>query len=485
MEGLAEECAHGAELDPRQRFRGAPNRYIQYTQWAVTGRCNRRCRHCYVDGLTGCRELPGEVALGLVDQLVGANVQRMHLTGGEPLLRADFWEPAGALTAQRVAVHQISTNGLLLDDEALQRLRDLEADLVLHLSLDGVGTHDSMRGCSGAEAAAVSAIRRAADAGFRVSVTSCLDSVTRDGMLPAVDLLADAGVRSWHVSVPQEIGCWTTASTGLSLDEQAAACEPILRRWLALCRPLLVTLCGICAGASGEYVPPQEPLHRCSPDELRCGALFNDTAHVKPNGRLIPCPRCIGTPFEAALPSVLDVSLSAAWADEGLRSLLGVTKDQVLAQPGVRRLRRARRVRRRLLGHGLLGHRRRVRPDAVACTLWKSPYRRRLETDAALKDKARALQGSAEDERVAGLDDEALRAVVGGLCSSPGLASGLPPDREFLGRTLQPQTDDERATGAAPGGAAAGASWVAQPACCAAARNVVGCGYAQAHLLRQ
>ncbi len=384
-EGLADECASGAELDPRQRFREAPNRYIQYTQWAVTGRCNLRCRHCYMDGPTGrYGELSNAAALALVDQFVGANVQRIHLTGGEPLFRADFWELAGALTAQRIAVHQISTNGVLLDDEALQRLRDLEADPILHFSLDGVGTHDVMRGCSGAEAAAVSAIRRAVDAGFRVSVTSCLDGVTRYGMLPALELLADAGVRSWHVTAPQAIGCWTTASTGLSLDEQAAVCEPILHRWLTLGRPMLVTLCGIYSGAPGEYVPPQEPLHRCTPDDLHCGALFDDTAYVLPNGRLIPCPRFIGTPFETALPSLLDVSLSEAWADEGLRARLGVTKAQVLAhnpecaacnefcECGAGCWATAYAATGDVFGR-----------DPVACALWKSPYRRRLEGIAA------------------------------------------------------------------------------------------------------
>jgi radical SAM protein with 4Fe4S-binding SPASM domain len=384
-EDLAEECASGAELDPRQRFREAPNRYIQYTQWAVTGRCNLRCRHCYMDAPSGrYGELSSEAALALVDQFVDANVQRLHLTGGEPLLRADFWDLAGALTEHRIAIHQISTNGVLLDDEALQRLRDLEADPILHFSLDGVGTHDAMRGCDGAESAAVAAIRRAADAGFRVSVTSCLDSLTRDGMLPALDLLVDAGARSWHVTAPQAIGCWTTASTGLSLDEQAAVCEPLLHRWLALDRPLLMTLCGLYAGAPGEYVPPQEPLHRCTPDDLHCGALFDDTAYVMPNGQLIPCPRFIGTPFETALPSLLDVSLSEAWANEGLRSLLGVTKSQVLAhnpecaacdefgECGAGCWATAYAATGDVFGR-----------DPVACALWKSPYRRRLEGIAA------------------------------------------------------------------------------------------------------
>ena len=379
-QGLAEECACGAELDPRQRFRAASNRYIQYAQWAITGRCNLRCRHCYMDGPTArYGELSTETLLGFVDQFAEANVQRLHLTGGEPLLHPGFWDLAGALTEQRIAIHQISTNGVLLDDEALRRLRDLEAHPILHFSLDGIGTHDFMRGHAGAEEAALSAIRRAADAGFRVSVTSCLDSVTRDGMLPALEVMADAGVTSWHVTAPYTIGCWTTTSTALSLDEQAAACEPLLRRWLELDRPLLMTLCGMYTAAPGEYVPPQEPLHRCSPDDLHCGALLDDTAYVMPNGQLNPCPRFVGTPFETLMPSLLDVRLSEAWADEGLRSRLGVTKADVLARNpdcadcdefgecGAGCWATAYAATGDVLGR-----------DPEACVLWRSPHRRRF-----------------------------------------------------------------------------------------------------------
>jgi len=85
----------------------------------------------------------------------------------------------------------------------------------------------------------------------------------------------------------------------------------------------------------------------------------------------------------------------------------------------------------------------------------------KLETDAALQEQARALQGSADGERVAGLcglaadagftvtpedlssaaagtaaaelDDESLRAVVGGLCSSPGAGGGPRTEDEFQG----------------------------------------------------
>ena len=79
----------------------------------------------------------------------------------------------------------------------------------------------------------------------------------------------------------------------------------------------------------------------------------------------------------------------------------------------------------------------------------------KLETDADLQAKARALQDSTADERVAGLcalaadagftvtaedlksaaaelDDQSLRAVVGGICESSGFfAPHL--DHEFQG----------------------------------------------------
>jgi len=83
----------------------------------------------------------------------------------------------------------------------------------------------------------------------------------------------------------------------------------------------------------------------------------------------------------------------------------------------------------------------------------------RLETDAALQEQARALQGSTDDARVAGLcalaadagftvtpedlssaaagaaaaelDDESLRAVVGGLCEASGAPAGPRPQRGF------------------------------------------------------
>jgi Fe-coproporphyrin III synthase len=384
-QGMAEECERGTELDARQRLRTAPNRYLRFANWAVTGCCNLRCRHCYMDAPSGrYGELSTEDAFRILDQLERANVPQVHLTGGEPLLRGDIWELIAACAERRLGVHQISTNGLLLDDEALSRLRALDVDPIIHFSFDGVGSHDSMRGLGDVEAATVRAMRSTAEAGFRVAVTSSLDAETAGGMLGTLDLLADLGTHTWHVSAPIEIGCWTGSATTLPLARQADVSEAIVRRWLALDRPFVITLCGMYGGSPDSFEPPVEPLHRCVPEELHCGALLNETVYVMPDGRIIPCPRFIDTPVQDAMPSLLDVGLSEAWEDPVLRDLVSVTKADVLAHNpacaacadfadcGAGCWAMAYAETGDLLGR-----------DRAACELWKSGYRERLYAAAA------------------------------------------------------------------------------------------------------
>jgi radical SAM protein with 4Fe4S-binding SPASM domain len=346
--------------------------------WFVTGRCNQRCRHCYMDAPSArYGELPTADMLRLLDQFEEANVRAVNLTGGEALVRADIWELIAGLTARRIGIHQLSTNGLLLDDAALARLRDLGVDPIVHLSFDGVGTHDSMRGTAELESPALDTIRRTAAAGFRTAVTSSLDAETRDGVLRAFEVLVDAGVHTWHVNTPMPVGRWAGSDTALPLAESAAVCETLLRRWLDAGRPFVVTLDGMFTGwpggegsgagagpgggaeaaageaaageaaageaAAGEAAArdvlgdtvrtpesPGGPARGFTAEGLHCPYLLTGTANVMPDGRLIPCPRFIDTPVQDAMPSLLDVTLAEAWEDEGLHRLLGLTKAEVL-----------------------------------------------------------------------------------------------------------------------------------------------------------
>ena len=96
--GIIEACEPGEDILPEQEYRKYPARYIRTAHWSVTGRCNYRCRHCYMsapDAKYG--ELSHEQIMKMVDELSQCGIMNVSLTGGEPLVRSDFLEIVDAL----------------------------------------------------------------------------------------------------------------------------------------------------------------------------------------------------------------------------------------------------------------------------------------------------------------------------------------------------------------------------------------------------
>ena len=61
--------------------------------WAVTNRCNFKCRHCYSRD-DPSEELSREQLFASIDKVVSAGVFSVNFGGGEPLLRKDLREIA-------------------------------------------------------------------------------------------------------------------------------------------------------------------------------------------------------------------------------------------------------------------------------------------------------------------------------------------------------------------------------------------------------
>ena len=139
--------------------------------WAVTGKCNLRCKHCYGSyGRVQNEELSFEAARKLVDAAVKAGTRRMTLEGGEPLVRPDICELMEYIRSKGVEM-SLCTNGLLLEKYA-GRLKD-KIDLVV-LSLDGnEKRHDELRG-QGSFKAVMKAADIAVKNGLRVLFFTCL-----------------------------------------------------------------------------------------------------------------------------------------------------------------------------------------------------------------------------------------------------------------------------------------------------------------------
>ena len=132
--------------------------------WNFTNACNLRCRHCYQRaGKPATDALPTEEAKAVIDQLDEMNVSSIAFSGGEPLMRRDFFKVAGYAAGKGLYV-SVATNGTLLTKRNVQRLKEAGVDYV-EVSLDGADaeTQDSFRGFEGAFDRTVHGIRNAVE----------------------------------------------------------------------------------------------------------------------------------------------------------------------------------------------------------------------------------------------------------------------------------------------------------------------------------
>ncbi len=139
--------------------------------WNCTRTCNLKCIHCYMESDASKYEDELSTAEGkkFIDDLAEFKVPVILFSGGEPLIRPDFFELAGYAAAQGLRV-TISTNGTLIDQETARRIKELGVGYV-GISLDGVGEkNDEFRRKKGAFDAALRGIRNCLDIGQRVGL---------------------------------------------------------------------------------------------------------------------------------------------------------------------------------------------------------------------------------------------------------------------------------------------------------------------------
>ncbi len=159
-------------------------------QWHITERCNLRCAHCYQESYS--RPDPSlEALLGILHQFTdmlqswnrgcspgreGDRARRVvpgqiTLTGGEPLLHADFFPLLEAISRLRPSIHfSVLTNGSVIDQGTAARLRSLRPAFV-QISLEGTeGRHDEIRG-PGSYGAALAGIDNLVKAGIRTLIS--------------------------------------------------------------------------------------------------------------------------------------------------------------------------------------------------------------------------------------------------------------------------------------------------------------------------
>ena len=139
--------------------------------WELTYACNLACSHCLSSsGRRDPRELSTAQAKAVIDELQRMQVFYVNIGGGEPTVRADFWELLDYATAHDVGV-KFSTNGIRLDAEAARRIA-ANSYVDVQISIDGATAevNDAVRG-QGSYDVAVQALQHLADVGVSAKLS--------------------------------------------------------------------------------------------------------------------------------------------------------------------------------------------------------------------------------------------------------------------------------------------------------------------------
>ncbi|SRR5579875_169057 len=154
----------------------------------LTWRCNERCIHCYLDH-DGAGELSFVEIDELLVQLANAGVFFLTLSGGEPLLRKDFF--AILRRARELSFNvKLKTNAILIGERETALIRDLGVESVqVSIYSNQPEVHDAITGASGSLARSIRAIRLLVSRGLKVTIAHVIMRPNR-GHYPTVRALA-------------------------------------------------------------------------------------------------------------------------------------------------------------------------------------------------------------------------------------------------------------------------------------------------------
>lgn len=334
--GIISRCEMGEGIDPEQEYRLYPARYIRTAHWSITGRCNYRCKHCYMsapDAKMG--ELDHDTVMGMVQQLIDCGVMEVSLTGGEPLVRKDFLEIVDALLAGGITITTIYSNGKLVTDALLDALDRRGIHPEFNMSFDGTqGWHDWLRGIPGAGKIAEEAFLRCKEKGFPTGAEMCIHRGNRHLLRETVNRLAGLGCRSLKTNPICDVGAWKEGGYGesISVEELYQVYLDYIPKYYEDGMPLSLQLGGFFSASPDDPQYYDIPSRKnCSNPEKTCVCGHaRMVMYISAEGRALPCMALSGMDIQQEFPLIPEMGLAGCLTDSRYMRLLDTRAAEIL-----------------------------------------------------------------------------------------------------------------------------------------------------------
>ncbi len=248
--------------------------------WAVTNKCNFKCRHCYSRS-DPSDELSFDVLSRCIQQAADDGVLSINFGGGEPLLRKDLLQIAKFASELGMRV-SMNSNGFLFNDATAADLKS-HGFTKVGISIDShlPDVHDDFRGVKGSHEKAVKALQQLNEAGIQTSISTVICKINHNDIESLVEFALKCRVNqlNFHNFKCSGLGYSNKDTLDLDSDEW----KDFYRRALELKAKTkgleislddpIIALLGI--NSSGSMVKGSI-----------CGKL---SLNIKTNGEITPC----------------------------------------------------------------------------------------------------------------------------------------------------------------------------------------------------
>jgi len=167
--------------------------------WDLTSRCNLRCKHCVVSaGEEGSEELNFAECCKFIDECADFGVSQFILSGGEPMVRKDFFDIAEYAAEKGISI-QVATNGTLIDEDAAQRLASIGACAQVSFDSPEPDVHDDFRQHPGSWQRTKDGIGLLIRAGVPVTLAATVTTMNIDDIPRLYELANEMGVQTFRI----------------------------------------------------------------------------------------------------------------------------------------------------------------------------------------------------------------------------------------------------------------------------------------------
>jgi radical SAM protein with 4Fe4S-binding SPASM domain len=242
-------------------------------QLDLTYRCNERCVHCYLDHHDHGEMTTAEIK-NLLDQMADAGVFYLTISGGEILMRRDFFEILEYARLRTFCI-KLKTNGILIRKQEADRIKALGVESVqISIYSHVPEVHDAITKLPGSLEQSIEAIRRLRAHGIQVTLANVLMVQNANDYVGVRALAAELDAQ--FIMDPMITPMMDGDRSILNLNIDETALREVLRN---------ESLTG--ASIEQSCAPPQGP-DADALDMLPCSA-GHTACYVSPYGDVYPC----------------------------------------------------------------------------------------------------------------------------------------------------------------------------------------------------